>query len=461
MAKAPATKQETTDVIVKAEEQLSYAREIVRRDAPYVMATVYGFINTPCPSIPTMAVTRGMNMLFNPEWVVKQSETRLAAAYMHEVQHHLREHLKRGEKAPDKKLFNTAADIPINDNLKEAGWDTGEDWFYHDTFNVPPGLTMEEYYGLLEKEQEKNPNPPNGKDQGQGQGVGEGSGNGQGDNNGIGRGSCGGCTGNPEEEKAEQDADAEMSRTEADQQRFADQTFEDIKAADQKGRGSVPGWLKELAKAAMEAPKVPWQRKVQQVVRKSTGQIVSGGFDFSLARPSKRSLIRGILRPGMIDCTPEVAFILDTSGSMGLDTQIRDALREAAGCMKVCGIDRVWVIQADYAVSEIKRMTVNQVKSMEVKGRGGTSFIPSIEAATKLRPRPNLIVYFTDGDGEAPERPPPGTAFIWCIVPSAWQRKPAHWGHVVVVQDGAHPLESIDDEDEALPLAKCSSLLFG
>lgn len=432
------------------EEQLACARAVIFKNAPYLMTLVYGLIPKACPPVGTLAVTKGMVMLYNPEFVTANTETRLAAGLMHEVQHILRDHLTRGETVPDPALFNIAGDLPINEDLKQAGWDTSDDWFYPDTFQFQPGLTAEDYYEMLQKQQEQQQKQQKGKTQGTGtEGEAGGSG-GDGDKDkqkqGVGRGHCGGCSGNPGEGEDEQDekddGQGPAGRTEVDKKRIIDETCEQIKAAAQKGRGSVPGWLKELADKVLMPPKVPWQRKVQRAVKKSTGQIVAGGLDYSMSRPNKRSYVRGLVRPSMIECTPEICFIIDTSGSMDIDTQIRDAIRETCGCMKACGVDTAWVIQADVDVKKAKRMRINGIRSMPIEGRGGTSFIESIDVATKLRPRPNLIIYMTDGDGEAPERPPPGMDFIWCLVPSHWARPPAKWGHIIVVEDGIHPFEN-------------------
>jgi predicted metal-dependent peptidase len=67
-----------------------------------------------------------------------------------------------------------------------------------------------------------------------------------------------------------------------------------------------------------------------------------------------------------------------------------------------------------------------------VRGRGGTDLRPPLDRHFLRKHRPDLVVYFTDGDGPAPDKPP-GPALIWCLVPGG--RKPAVWGRVLHMQE--------------------------
>jgi predicted metal-dependent peptidase len=63
-----------------------------------------------------------------------------------------------------------------------------------------------------------------------------------------------------------------------------------------------------------------------------------------------------------------------------------------------------------------------------VQGRGGTDFRPAL-APEFLRPlRPDLVIYFTDGLGLAPEAAPP-FPLIWVLTPGG--TPPAPYGRVV------------------------------
>ena len=78
---------------------------------------------------------------------------------------------------------------------------------------------------------------------------------------------------------------------------------------------------------------------------------------------------------------------------------------------------------------------MRDIRDLPVVGRGGTDFRPAIELAQTLRPRPDLLVYSTDGDGTAPNEPPPNMEVVFLIVPSHYNKTPATWGHTVIMAD--------------------------
>jgi predicted metal-dependent peptidase len=63
-----------------------------------------------------------------------------------------------------------------------------------------------------------------------------------------------------------------------------------------------------------------------------------------------------------------------------------------------------------------------------VQGRGGTDFRPALERRFLAPLRPEVIVYFTDGLGEAPARKP-DWPLVWCLVPGG--QPPAPYGRVI------------------------------
>lgn len=68
------------------------------------------------------------------------------------------------------------------------------------------------------------------------------------------------------------------------------------------------------------------------------------------------------------------------------------------------------------------------------------------EKIGELHPRPEILVYATDGCGPAPLAPPPGLHTIWLLVGRCRQRPmfPADpWGVFVEVDD--HDTPAVDD----------------
>jgi predicted metal-dependent peptidase len=441
-------------------DALSVARAFIKREAPYYSTIVYGLIPHFIDGIHTLAVSSNMSLLIDPKWFVEmeketghiQGMSRDEAAYrmqagvlVHEANHILRgldriEALARG--GTDKQIINMGFDIPINNDLLETGWLLPAWAVTSKKFGFPDGLTGEQYVELLLKEQEKNlqkyekmlKNLGCGSDQ-------------QGSGGSVTSGKCGSCAGNGLDSH-EQAADAEAGRPKADQQRLRKEALGQIReAASSAGRGTLPQSLKELLGKSEKKPVIPWRTRLRRTIRRASGQVQVGRADFSMRRPSKRSYTRGILRPGMIDKKPEIFCIEDSSGSMGPD-QLRSVRAEIRGVFNQLGISEMWFCDIDAGVSvKPRRIRLNDLDRLPVHGRGGTDFRPGIALAKSLLPKPDILIYLTDGDGVAPPHPPKNVTVVWCIVPTPHGRRPARWGELVVVSDDQELLDPYEVND--------------
>lgn len=427
------------------EDKMGTARAYVLSRSPYLSSIIYGFMPTPLPGIRTMLCTPGMILGYDPAWAESASIEELGADIMHETEHFARRHFWR-QGIAHKDLFNIGGDLAINPSLRDGGWKLAKDAIFpgEGSFaDLPVGRTTEEYYDLLVQKRQMQPQPS--KKPGAGpSGVGLGAGEGEGTDAGagtegahVGAGSCGGIAGNPLDiEKVLEAMPDVVPRTELEVQAIVIRAAKDFRDHMQKqaaaGRGNIPSFMAEFLKVLDEDPVVPWQEELAAISHDCVGTLQSGGDDYSLRRPSKRSYLRGgILRPGLVEYLPEVAFILDTSGSMG-HPQLLGVAREVIGIMDALGIDEIWWCEADSSISQNwQRVHIDFFRDLVIHGRGGTDFRPAINSAAELHPRPDLLFYGTDGDGPAPAHPPPGMEVIWVLVPSHWNRAPAPWGHAV------------------------------
>lgn len=480
------------------EEKIEAARAYVLQKAPYFSSVVYGFVYRPIEGIGTMLCTPTMILGYDPEWAVIATVDELAADIAHEVHHFKRGHFERGETVDDKDLFNKAGDLAINPDMKAAGWKLEEGpmgAIYPEMYGLPPNLSTEEYYQLLRQQKQKQgktpepkgvPTPTQGKPQSgpggttkpgegppklpgmgppggggdkDGKEEGKGSGHGKG---GICKGHCGGLGGNAEQKELEQKLDSlpGVGRSKSEQKVIEKRLANDIKEyMEVHGRGSVPASMQDWTKVFDDEPHVRWQDELSQVMRDTTGRLQAGGDDFSMRRPSKRSILRGFPRPGLIEHLPEVAIIRDSSMSMGAK-QLTASVRESYFIMQALGIEEVWFVDADTDLSmPWKRVGADFFRTLtEVRGRGGTDFRRPINSALELVPRPDLLVYATDGDGTVALMPPPDIAVVWCIVPSYFNKAPAKWGHCVIVSDDpkvrkkgvTYPNDQDDDDGDAI-----------
>ncbi len=449
-----------------AEKLFALGRAYLRREAPYLAHTLYGLVPMPVPGCGTMAVTEGMVMYYDPVWIESEPafQTRgndgkfnghecIAACIHHECQHIIRG-MDRLAALPDPELANIAADIAINYDLRNAGWRLPPWVVYPETYGFKGGLALEAYYKLLAKNKqaalsklqqmlkEAGFNPGQGKQQ-QGQGQpkkgdpkdeeGEGGSGGSKPKMAPMAGQCGGAAGNPVDKDLEKKLDEEVGRPKSDVERIKKVTVHEIKEhIAQHGRGSAPGFsVEELPRFTKKRSLVDWKSKLSRVIRRSVGAAVSGADDYSLRHPSKRSLVVGVIRPGLIDQLCEVALVLDTSASMGT-RQLQAAKNEAIAIMTHLGIDEAWFINADTEVHTCNRMRLKDIPNAKPVGRGGTDFRKSFDKIKSLRPKPDVVVYLTDGDGTAPKVKPAGYEVVWCIVPTPYGAKPAEWGTMVL-----------------------------
>ena len=455
--------------IAAAELAVAKARAAALFKAPYFGTVIRSFVYIAVPNAGTAFCTENLILGYDPKWALEATVDEFAADIVHEVYHVIDRHFPRSKHFENKSRWNIGADLAINSMMRGAGWKLAAEGprraIFPEDFNVPENLTAEEYYVLLE--QREPPQRPEKKKGAAGAGEGDDSDNSDdaaaaadGKSNksggetpsagtgapgtenknktGVGQGSCGGVAGNKaNEDLVAQAAKAEgvEGRSEVEVLAIVKKTAKDIEEyAKANGRGSVPGDLVDKIKKSMEPSKVLWQDELAEVLWNTSGQIQAGGNDFSLARPAKRSVMRGIPRPSLIEHTPVVAIIRDSSGSMGAP-QLTAAVRESYSILEALDVDEIWFVDADTQISVPWKLVGKQFfeELTDRYGGGGTDFRQPIESALELYPRPDIIIYITDGDGTTTNMPPPEVEVVWCIVPGHYNKPPCDWGYVVFV----------------------------
>ncbi len=435
------TEKEMMDLLRASSERIAMGRAIVKKRSPYIASTLYGLVFRPVwgDDDVTMAVTPGLVCYFNPEWLMKDPELAgkdgaeiMAGDIFHECFHPLQgfDRLialrKRGlakgfSMSRSLELSNIASDIWINNMARRAGYKL-QDWVcYPERFGLQSNLLMEENWqglvAILESQKDDfkgiNFNLP----------------------------FQGGCTRHNDEntpntkaKRREVELDQTFGRSALDIDRIRRTTAQDMAEHEtRRGRGSATGFQELQLNFKKEKPLVRWETELRHVLRACTGNIMDGDDDYDMMRVDKQSMLLGIPLPGLVDQEPEIVIIRDTSASVS-DRAMNYANNEAVNAMRSIGVDTVWLIDADVQTKGApRRVNINALKIATVRGRGGTSFVQPLAAITKLTPRPSVAIYFTDGDGEAPPKPPPGIQVIWCILPSRHRNlRPAPWGHVIV-----------------------------
>jgi predicted metal-dependent peptidase len=116
--------------------------------------------------------------------------------------------------------------------------------------------------------------------------------------------------------------------------------------------------------------------------------------------------------------------VIDTSASL------TDEMLEASNAelSRLAADYRVTVVECDSEIQNVYRYR----KIDTVCGRGGTDFRPPLLPAFLRRHNCDLVVYFTDGYGPAPQKAP-RVPVVWCLV--AGGMKPASWGKVIWMEN--------------------------
>jgi predicted metal-dependent peptidase len=459
------------------EQTLAAARLLARETMPYFQAALLSLVPRPQPGLGTLGVSERLVMYYDPEVVQEWGVKYTAAALIHELLHPLRDHAGRCKAlAADPRLFNVAGDCEINDDLVNLHFPDGtpvvlppapghqegegkDGRCYPSVYGLPDGKLAEEYYtALRQKAQDGSicglpgvpcPGGATGQgDGGNGQGGDAGASGGPSQKPHVGAGWCGSAGANPLpcEEPGQggpgqggpgQGQDGDGGRSSAEVASIRREVAEAAQAhAAQKGRGSVPAGLLRWAEAALAPPKVRWQDKLARAARNAV-EWVRGAQDYRYGYISKRQLAVGYgvghpIFPALRAPVPKVAIGRDTSGSMG-ELELTAGLRESAGIMKATGAELTF-LDCDAKVHGPPRRTRRWQDLVKHLGGGGTDFRPIFEAVEQLKPRPDVFVFITDGQGPAPAKPPPGMKVIWLLVGKHRQHA-ADWGDEIELED--------------------------
>lgn len=397
-------------------EALSRGRLMAAEKAPYFQHLLLAFVVREAPGLGTIAITKTGFFLYDPVWVARYiaNVPIIAGGWLHECGHRITlTHERRGSRRVD--LWNQAADLAINPMVRELGGKLPDNVLWPAKFGWTEGQTADAYYELLLKREQSGE-----------ESIGE-------DEPSIGAGWCGSCGGRAvDHEPADGDPEG---RSESDLDRVVQTTIEAVAAhAKAKGAGSIPSSLRRFVDEALKPPVVPWQRKLSKAARGAAAW-AAGAYDHRYDAPGKRQAGLGYgagcpILPRLRRPVPRVSLVLDTSGSMG-SSELADGLAETQGIFRAVGAE-IDFMAIDAVVHSLQAVSTIRDLLPLIKGGGGTDFRPAFEALKKRRPRPQIVVFVTDGCGPAPEKPPADTKVIWLLV-GPWTQVPAPWGEVVKI----------------------------
>ncbi len=466
-------------------EKLQKARYKAYGNWPFLAQVLWALVPVERPGLGSLAMDQYWRLYYDPQAVERWTVEELMGVLYHEASHLLRNHPERG-KGKDPLLVNLAFDAEINDDLLAEKVVLPEGAITPARLGLPAELLGEEYYELLLKRAQQGEGgkekpkkgqkgekgasgdqgngeassqgqaPQEGGEGGQAQASGEAQGKGKEkgasagergkeisggggmafpDRPRPGAGRCGSCAHGGREpwEFPSPEESGVHGVSEAEAEVIRRQVAEAIqREVAEKGRGAVPGHWQHWAEARLR-PKVNWRRELAAAVRYAIAE-TSGAADYTYRRPSRRQgAVKGVILPALRQPVPEVAVVVDTSGSMG-DETLAQALAEVRGVLRALGVSQgVHVLAVDSRVQAVKR--VFRPEEVKLLGGGGTDMGAGIEAALRLKPRPEVMVVLTDGETPWPEVPPPG---VRVVVGLLGDGKAPGWAQTVRIGEEAY-----------------------
>ena len=376
------------------------------RDLAYLATAVHALSTVPSPRVETIRADEHWRLYLDPDWAGAVTVPELGRELAHVVWHLLLDHAGRARSirvdASTSHAWHLACDLTVADTLAPDGC-CPEPVLRRAAAarladpRLVPGRSAEDYFAIIT-------------------GLPAAGGAGEGLDQLSDRDSCGSAVdGIARASDLPPDADVgtlERIDAEAVRERVA---IDYLQA--RKGRGTAAGAAQRWAKQLTE-PTIPWEPLLARAVRRGIGW-TSGRHEPTWSRPSRRASIQpDVLRPGWRRPVPAVAMVVDTSASID-DRLLGLAMGEVDGALRGLGIPdaSIAVLACDAAVGAVTR--VRKATEADLVGGGGTDMRVGIAAAAALRPRPDLIVVFTDGYTPWPAAAPSG-----CVVIAAMLRRP-------------------------------------
>lgn len=311
------------------------------------------------------------NLYFNPKFINSLSDRELKGLVCHEILHLAYQHPFRIQHR-DHEIFNIAADLKVNDDLKNAGDleapkvgiipEHGSWSCSNAKIDNIEKKTTEQIYEELKKQSFKIPKFMLD------------------------------LMGNSKKGVEEVDA-KELPGLSREWQARVD-------AASSVEKGDIPaGLLRDLK--ALEYPELPWYQIIRQRLKAMSKAT-------TWKKPNKRYL------PWFFPGTERrkglsAAIAIDTSGSMSTE-QLTKALSEVYGMAQSFRSIKFYIITCDAAVwdvLELKNGNKEMLRHIKMKGGGGTDFRPVFKLIHKeYRNKIDCLVFFTDGYGDFPDKQP-------------------------------------------------------
>ncbi|CRK51988.1 conserved hypothetical protein [Rhodococcus sp. RD6.2] len=367
------------------------------RNQPYLAVALFSLPTVFSDQVRRMTVDRHWRLYVNPEWVAAKPVPVVGRELAHLLWHLLADHSGRaasvGVSQPTSAVWTAAADAAIADVIDVTGLRPRR-LTDANKLGLPYDGTLEEHFAALMPRREALELRARKFDCGSGA-------------DGIDR----------DHELAPDAGTPPLSRLAASAlRRQVAIEFRTHSRGD--GRGGAARWATTILD-----PTTAWESLLANAVRRAV-TTVSGRGDYTYRRPSRRSTIaQGVILPGQHRPVPQLAVVVDTSASVN-DTLLGRALGEVDSLIMSLGLGEpgVTLISVDTVAHVTRR--VRRVRDAAVAGAGGTDMRVGIGAALEQKPRPEVVVVFTDGYTPWPDAPPSGVSVVVALLGAHGQSLP-------------------------------------
>lgn len=398
----------------------------------------------------TLAVDKYHRLYWGPiseTWTDKE----FVGCLWHEVNHLLRHHPERLDGMPKAHnmapaVANLAADLEINDDLRDQGITLPKGVFYSDrpelskpsVYTHPDHVSAEEHFMFFVDNVEEEEEGPGGEGDGgegeeqEGEGTSSPSGSNNPDNPGQGgspkpsqgeaprkspHGSnmpdpqCGSGAGNEPgpDEKGEPDPD-NAAKLERDQRKQAEEI---VKAVEEGGSQGI-GISQDMYRASVEflgKSETDWRSQMATEVRNAIEQRADEAEEYTFRRRSRRAYdVNDIILPGSYRPIPKLGVVVDVSSSMDR-AKIESAMREVHGILERLAIPSftAYPTNTDVQGSIVIQSHLDVPRVFERIG-GGTDMMKGI--AHSLARGDEVVIVLTDCQTHWDENGPWGIPVI-------------------------------------------------
>jgi predicted metal-dependent peptidase len=394
------------------ETKLTRARTKLIMDKPFLGALVLRLpMRMAEPKWCQTTATDARHFYYNPEYIDALSTEQVEFVLAHEALHCALSHFARRQHR-NKFRWDLACDYAINPLLLK------------DDLTPPPGILIQESFEGLTAEEIYPMIDENNTDEPMDRHVYDG------------------------DEQKEEDGEGNQS---SEQNQANDEIQQELDENENGGASQPPPlnegerenletqWQQRLAGAAQQAleagklggeiarmvdhllqPRLPWRMLLARYMT------MMARDDYTYNRPSRRE--GNAIFPSLRSSEVALVVAIDTSGSV-TDKEIAQCVAEI-NALKGQMRARITLLACDAELSEEAPWIYEPWEDFNVPneliGGGGTAFKPVFEYVDKKMQQPDLLVYFTDADGEFPEIEP-NYPVIWLVK----GKKKVPWGQRV------------------------------